>query len=183
MNHSLKTKDMQDFCSCLFISVHTVWVLFSFLAWNIKTILNINSEKGLKSNESCGNFNVIHLAAVIWRNFCFPVCEFFLISYKVISLSFHNENRMSMESRNVRKVLTLRCLRPSTGVLCLLVNGRRCWKRPEQRTKSQSPVLASPQYLTSLSEHRSDWLCLYTTSSVLWFEFKISVTYEKGKLK
>lgn len=45
----------------------------------------------------------------------------------------------------------------SVGVLCLLVNARRCWKRPEQRTKSQSPALAFHQYPTSLWEHRSGW--------------------------
>lgn len=42
----------------------------------------------------------------------------------------------------------------SAGVLCLLVNGRRCLKRPEQRTKSQSLVLACPPYPTSPWEHR-----------------------------
>lgn len=37
----------------------------------------------------------------------------------------------------------------SAGVLCLLVNGRRCLRRPEQRTKSQSLVLACPPSPTS----------------------------------
>lgn len=49
---------------------------------------------------------------------------------------------------------------PYVGVLCLLVNARRCLKRPEQRTKNQSPVLAFHQYPTSLWEHRSGRRCL-----------------------
>lgn len=57
---------------------------------------------------------------------------------------------------------------PSVGVLCLLVNARRCWKRPEQRTKSQSLALAFHQYPTSLWEHRSGCESLQAKANLLF---------------